>query len=270
MHATCGKLVHVSCAADLKLVWFATVRDYSACGDGASKMFTACSIQHVKQDQVFCTCLRPYDTQGSTMVQCDDCRAWFHCDCLGIDDKEDELNELQAKQFRCAECAAKLSQASPLHPPIFMCDVRRQWSHAKVLLPPKSNAVTLHLQLPLSSQHAALSAIAADMLLLILRTSHTDVIPDLRNPTCVACLSPLLIHDTASNPLFSTIARRLCAHCRNARQFLLYFCVPAPSCTVSLNCTMHPKARAVMEQACSAFCASPACDESATAQQWHQ
>ena len=134
MHATCGKLLHASCAADLKLVWFATARDYCG-GNGASKMFTACSIQHVKQDQVFCTCLRPYDTQGSTMVQCDDCRGWFHCDCLGIDDKEDELNQLQSKQFRCCECGAKVSQAPPLHAPIFMCDVRRQWSHAAVQLP---------------------------------------------------------------------------------------------------------------------------------------
>jgi hypothetical protein len=84
---------------------------------------------------VFCTCLQPYDAQGSTMVQCDDCRGWFHCDCLGIDDKEDELNQLQSKQFRCCECAAKVSQAPPLHAPIFMCDVRRQWSHAAVQLP---------------------------------------------------------------------------------------------------------------------------------------
>jgi hypothetical protein len=256
MHATCGKLVHASCAADSKLVWFATARDYSARSDGSCKIFTACCIQHVKQDQVFCTCLRPYDTQGSTMVQCDDCRAWFHCDCLGIDDEEDDLNELQSKQFRCAECAAKLSLALPLHPPIFMCDVRRQWSHSKMLLPPRLNAPSLHSELPLSSQHEAVSAIAADALLLILQTSKTTSISDLRSATCVACLLPLDLYDVTAKSLFSTISRRLCSACRCARQSLLYLCVPAPSSTICLEYPMHPKAHAVVEQAAAALAAS--------------
>ena len=256
MHATCGKVVHASCAADLKLVWFATARDYSARSDGSCKIFTACCIQHVKQDQVFCTCLRPYDTQGSTMVQCDDCRAWFHCDCLGIDDKEDDLNELQSKQFRCAECAAKLTQAVPLHPPIFMCDIRRQWSHSKMLLPPKSNAPSLQSELLLSSQQEAVSAIAADVLLLILQASKTTSIPDLRIATCIACLSPLDSYDVTAKSLFSTISRRLCSACRCARQSLLYLCVPAPSCTIGLEYPMHRKAHAVIEQAAAALAAS--------------
>jgi hypothetical protein len=269
MHATCGKLLHASCAADLKLVWFATARDYCG-GNGASKIFTACSIQHVKQDQVFCTCLRPYDTQGSTMVQCDDCRAWFHCDCLGIDDKADDLEEMQSKQFRCAECSAKLSQSSPLHHPVFMCDVRRQWSHAKVYLPPKAGAPSLDLVLPLSGQSHAVSAVAADLLVLILQTSKAAAIPDLRSPTCIACLSALLPHDISHNSLFSTISRRLCIPCRCMRQSLLHLCVPAPSCTITTESAMHSKARLVVEQVVDALAAAPASVDFASARRWQK
>jgi hypothetical protein len=247
-HASCGKLVHASCAADFKLVWLATARDYGACGDGPLKMAVACSMKHIKQDQVFCTCLRPYNTQGSTMVQCDDCRGWFHCDCLGIEDKEDELNELQSKQFRCSECAAKVSQAPPLHPPIFMCDVRRQWSHARVLLPPKSTPPSLDAALPLSNQHDAVSAIAADMLLLILRSSERTAMPDLQTATCIACLAPMSPHEISGNSVFSTLGHRLCIPCRSLRQSLLYLCVPAHSSSRITACHVHSKVRAIFAQ----------------------
>jgi hypothetical protein len=257
MHVACGKSVHASCAGDLKLVWFATARDYSAGGDGPSKMFMACSMKHVKQEQVFCTCLKPYDTQGSTMIQCDDCRAWFHCDCLGVDDKEDELNELQSKQFRCPECAAKLAQAPPLHHPVFMCDVRRQWSHAPILLPPKFNAPSLASGMSLSSQQDAVTAIAADMLLLILRTSHSTDIPDLKEPTCVACLAVIGPGDIAGS-VFSTLSRRLCVSCCSMRQSLLYLCLPGTISSPHKELPMHPKALLVIAQTSDALDSSGA------------
>jgi hypothetical protein len=260
-HATCGKYVHASCAADLKLVWLATARDYSASGDGPSKMLAACSMKHMKQDHVFCTCMRPYDAQGSTMVQCDDCRGWFHCNCLGIEDKEDELNQLQSKQFRCSECAAKVSQSPPLHAPIFMCDVRRQWSHAAILLPPKSAPPCLDVALPLCNQHDAVAAVAADMLLLILRSSDVKTVPDLQSATCIGCLTPLRPHQLNGNAIFSTIARKLCIPCRSMRQSLLYLCVPSHPSSFTAACSMHPKIRAIFAQFAAA--------DVAAAQLWH-
>ena len=261
MNATCGRFVHASCAADLKLMWFATSRDYMARGDGPSKIFAACSMKHVKPDQVFCTCLRPYDTQGSTMVQCDDCRAWFHCDCLGIDDNEEDLNDLQSKQFRCSECAAKVSQSAPLYAPIFMCDVRRHWSHAKIIQPPKSNAPSLDFEQPLSSQGAAVTAFAADALLLILQTSRMAGNPDLRLPICIACLSPLSTHDISHNSIFSILSRRLCNCCRSMHQSLLYLSVPAPACTLCPQDLLHPKARSVLVQISRALTSQASADE---------
>jgi len=256
MSATCGKSVHASCAADLKLTWFATARDYSARGDGPSKILFACSMKHVKQDHVFCTCLKPYDTQGSTMVQCDDCRAWFHCDCLGIDDNEADLNELQSKQFRCPECAAKVSQAPPLRPPIFMCDVHRHWSHARVLQPSKPNVPSLDSDLPISSQCAVVAAVAADALLLVLQTSKMAGTPDLRLPVCIACLLPISPHDISHNSIFSVLSRRLCNGCRATQQALMYFCAPNSSCALSSHHLLHPLVRAVVPQSSSALTAA--------------
>lgn len=251
MHVGCGKCVHASCAGDLKLLWLATARDRSAFVDGPTKLFTACSMKHIKQDQVFCTCWRPYDPQGSTMIQCDDCRGWFHCDCLAIDDKEDELDALQAKQFRCPECIAKVSQAQCLHPPVFMCDVRRQWSLAPMLLPPKPSAPPQLSALPLTSQPDVVSALTADMLLLILQTPQSNSVRDLRVPTCVACLAPVG-HRVSSAAMFSTLARRLCAACCTARQTLLYLCVPTTCSSLDTQSPVHPKALLVLSQAVQA------------------
>jgi hypothetical protein len=255
MHASCGKSVHASCAADFKLVWFATARDYSHRSDGPSKIFVACSMKHVKQDQVFCSCLRPYLPQGSTMVQCDDCRGWFHCDCLGIDDSEDDLDQLQSKQFRCSECAAKFLQTPAVHPPIFMCDVRRHWFHAAVSTPPKSSAPSLDPSLPLSNQQDVVAAIAADLLLLITQPPKSLAFPELTSPTCLACLLPTISLDSTSSTIFSTISHRLCNSCRSLRQSLLYFCVPSAHCSSITDYPVHSKAYAVVAQTARALVA---------------
>jgi hypothetical protein len=267
-HAACGKSVHASCAGDLKLVHLATAHDYSADGAGPSKLFVACSMKHVKQDQVYCTCLKPYASQGSTMVQCDDCRAWLHCDCLGIDDKEDELNELQSKQFRCPECSAKLCQVLPLRAAVLMCDVRRQWSHAPIHLPPKFSAPSLLPAMPPSSVQDAVTAIAADMLLLILQTSQSTEAPDLRSATCVACLSAIGTSGVAG-AVFSTLTRRLCASCCGVRQSLLYLCVPAAGGPLKIDSPIHPKALQVISQTADAL-GAPSASKNASLQQFQK
>jgi hypothetical protein len=130
-----------------------------------------------------------------------------------------------------------------------------------VLLPPKTAPPSLDVAAPLNNQHDAVAAVAADMLLLILRSSQVKTMPDLQIATCIACLSPMRAHETSGNSIFSTLCRRLCIPCRSMRQSLLYLCVPSHSSSLSAMCNMHPNIRAIFAQFSGA--------DSASAQRWH-
>ena len=56
--------------------------------------------------QLFCSCQQPYNPDRD-MVECDSCKAWFHPDCVGLEDEElERVMAEQEAEWACPECAA--------------------------------------------------------------------------------------------------------------------------------------------------------------------
>ncbi|KAF9584929.1 glucokinase, partial [Lunasporangiospora selenospora] len=63
-----------------------------------------------RSKKVYCHCQKP--DNGEVMIQCDDCRQWFHGACVDITDEIAELMGLKNEKFFCDPCAEKLKDAN--------------------------------------------------------------------------------------------------------------------------------------------------------------
>ncbi|KAF9109674.1 PHD finger protein 3 [Mortierella sp. AM989] len=59
-----------------------------------------------RSKRVYCYCQKPDD--GEVMIQCDNCRQWFHGACVDITDEVAELMGLKNEKFFCDPCTEKL------------------------------------------------------------------------------------------------------------------------------------------------------------------
>ncbi|KAF9205598.1 PHD finger protein 3 [Haplosporangium sp. Z 27] len=59
-----------------------------------------------RSKKVYCYCQKPDD--GEVMIQCDNCRQWFHGACVDITDEIAELMRLKNEKFFCDPCIEKL------------------------------------------------------------------------------------------------------------------------------------------------------------------
>ncbi|XP_052262825.1 nucleosome-remodeling factor subunit BPTF-like isoform X2 [Dreissena polymorpha] len=65
--------------------------------------------QEVATEELYCLCRTPYD-EARFYVGCDRCQDWFHCECVGITQKQaDELD-----QYLCPNCLRK-DQEDPIN-----------------------------------------------------------------------------------------------------------------------------------------------------------
>ncbi|KAF9091962.1 PHD finger protein 3 [Mortierella sp. AD031] len=55
-----------------------------------------------RSKKVYCYCQKPDD--GNVMIQCDNCRQWFHGACVDITDETAEMMELKNEKFFCEPC----------------------------------------------------------------------------------------------------------------------------------------------------------------------
>ncbi|KAI1311039.1 glucokinase [Mortierella claussenii] len=66
-----------------------------------------------RSKKVYCYCQKPDD--GEVMIQCDNCRQWFHGACVDITDEIAELMELKNEKFFCDPCTEKLEARAKSH-----------------------------------------------------------------------------------------------------------------------------------------------------------
>ncbi|KAF9572305.1 glucokinase [Mortierella alpina] len=59
-----------------------------------------------RSKKVYCYCQKPDD--GEVMIQCDNCRQWFHGACIDITDEIAQIMELKNEKFFCDPCTDKL------------------------------------------------------------------------------------------------------------------------------------------------------------------
>ncbi|KAF9168012.1 PHD finger protein 3 [Actinomortierella ambigua] len=59
-----------------------------------------------RSKKVYCYCQQPDD--GEVMIQCDNCRQWFHGACVNITDEDAERIVLSNSKFFCSTCEEKL------------------------------------------------------------------------------------------------------------------------------------------------------------------
>ncbi|KAF9975968.1 Death-inducer obliterator 1 [Actinomortierella ambigua] len=59
-----------------------------------------------RSKKVYCYCQQPDD--GEVMIQCDNCRQWFHGACVNITDEDAERIVLSNTKFFCSTCEEKL------------------------------------------------------------------------------------------------------------------------------------------------------------------
>eukprot|EP00484_Ammonia_sp_Unknown_P017435 CAMPEP_0197035534 /NCGR_PEP_ID=MMETSP1384-20130603/13303_1 /TAXON_ID=29189 /ORGANISM="Ammonia sp." /LENGTH=1448 /DNA_ID=CAMNT_0042465607 /DNA_START=242 /DNA_END=4588 /DNA_ORIENTATION=+ len=59
-------------------------------------------------DKLYCVCKKPYD-HTNTMIQCDYCKEWYHCECIGL--AEEQISKMEHYKFKCPPC----NDAPPLH-----------------------------------------------------------------------------------------------------------------------------------------------------------
>ncbi|KAF9128681.1 PHD finger protein 3 [Mortierella sp. 14UC] len=55
-----------------------------------------------RSKKVYCYCQKPDD--GNVMIQCDNCRQWFHGACVDITEEVAEMMELKNEKFFCEPC----------------------------------------------------------------------------------------------------------------------------------------------------------------------
>ncbi|KAF9350980.1 glucokinase [Mortierella sp. AD094] len=67
-----------------------------------------------RSKKVYCYCQKPDD--GEVMIQCDNCRQWFHGACVDITDEIAELMGLKNEKFFCDPCTEKLKVRAKSHP----------------------------------------------------------------------------------------------------------------------------------------------------------
>ncbi|KAF9952297.1 Death-inducer obliterator 1, partial [Mortierella alpina] len=63
-----------------------------------------------RSKKVYCYCQKPDD--GEVMIQCDNCRQWFHGACVDITDEMAQIMELKNEKFFCDPCTDKLKARS--------------------------------------------------------------------------------------------------------------------------------------------------------------
>ncbi|KAF9933875.1 PHD finger protein 3 [Mortierella alpina] len=63
-----------------------------------------------RSKKVYCYCQKPDD--GEVMIQCDNCRQWFHGACVDITDEMAQIMELKSEKFFCDPCTDKLEARS--------------------------------------------------------------------------------------------------------------------------------------------------------------
>ncbi|KAG0229361.1 hypothetical protein BGW41_003060 [Actinomortierella wolfii] len=59
-----------------------------------------------RSKKVYCYCKQPDD--GEVMIQCDNCREWFHGACVNITDEDAERMDLSNEKFFCKTCEETL------------------------------------------------------------------------------------------------------------------------------------------------------------------
>ncbi|KAF9405939.1 hypothetical protein BGZ94_003308, partial [Podila epigama] len=55
-----------------------------------------------RSKKVYCFCQKPDD--GQVMIQCDNCRQWFHGACVNITDEEATIMDLKNEKYFCDRC----------------------------------------------------------------------------------------------------------------------------------------------------------------------
>ncbi|GJJ72215.1 hypothetical protein EMPS_04572 [Entomortierella parvispora] len=63
-----------------------------------------------RSKKVYCYCQKPDD--GEVMIQCDNCRQWFHGACVDITDEIAHLMELKDEKYFCDTCTETLKERS--------------------------------------------------------------------------------------------------------------------------------------------------------------
>ncbi|KAF9900191.1 PHD finger protein 3 [Linnemannia zychae] len=61
-----------------------------------------------RSKKVYCYCQKPDD--GNVMIQCDNCRQWFHGACVDITEEVAEMMELKNEKFFCEPCDERMQE----------------------------------------------------------------------------------------------------------------------------------------------------------------
>ncbi|ORY99536.1 hypothetical protein BCR41DRAFT_218193 [Lobosporangium transversale] len=88
-------------------------------------MISAPAERVTRSKKVYCYCQKPDD--GEVMIQCDNCRQWFHGACVDVTDEIAELMELKNEKFFCDPCTEKLKGKMMLLLLYFLCSVYSQF-----------------------------------------------------------------------------------------------------------------------------------------------
>ncbi|KAI7828627.1 hypothetical protein BC939DRAFT_61810 [Gamsiella multidivaricata] len=81
--------------------------EYLQNAQGVSIVVPSAPAERVtRSKKVYCYCQKPDD--GEVMIQCDNCRQWFHGACVDVTDEIAELMELKNEKFFCDPCTEKL------------------------------------------------------------------------------------------------------------------------------------------------------------------
>ncbi|KAI8599317.1 hypothetical protein EDD21DRAFT_380197 [Dissophora ornata] len=81
--------------------------EYLQSAQGTTVSVATAPVERVtRSKKVYCYCQKPDD--GEVMIQCDNCRQWFHGACVDITDEIAELMELKNEKFFCDPCTEKL------------------------------------------------------------------------------------------------------------------------------------------------------------------
>ncbi|KAF9439363.1 hexokinase A [Entomortierella beljakovae] len=67
-----------------------------------------------RSKKLYCYCQKPDD--GEVMIQCDNCRQWFHGACVDVTAEVAELMGLKNEKFFCDPCTEKLKVRAKSHP----------------------------------------------------------------------------------------------------------------------------------------------------------
>ncbi|KAF9927454.1 hypothetical protein FBU30_003253 [Linnemannia zychae] len=74
---------------------------------GSSQPPTPTPVERMtRSKKVYCYCQKPDD--GNVMIQCDNCRQWFHGACVDITEEIAEMMELKNEKFFCEPCEEKV------------------------------------------------------------------------------------------------------------------------------------------------------------------